>query len=458
MNQIVRRTFPASRSTRRRGSIVVAFGVLIVLVALGAGSLLITRSMSKKDLVFAIRENAFEAARAAAEEAALRVNNGAINVALDKSMSETVEPIEVESVMVNDATLDYMGIPKGNKPRVWVRAAVVSPDAIPRKPPMEQLQAIKDEIDSRGYVGKTAADLQEFWARVDGTSTIFGVSQEEQKEGKKEGIQGNGSTQRFWNMTFGANISSWGPKNRVEMEDTDNDPLTPDERLIKSNNKLGALYEVYKLFYTVDAEEISGNKDKKPSVGQLKTLWLEAMAGVGKDAASRMESCGSNPNLAMSHLVGDLKTGQKIASGTEVSVTAAYMQLPENVLANKTYLLEISSEMPYGDPEDPTDAGKVARYSTYRLFQKSEWEVAVENMTAALTQSLRSHGMSDGEIQQLFPAETGVAGRDEAIPGSTLHYDPKKVIWDPVTSELPGMVGAKMYPYTVANAYPQTQY
>jgi hypothetical protein len=437
---------------------VVVFGVLVVLTALGAGSLLITRSMSKKDMVFAIRENAFEAARAAAEEAALRVNNGAINVALDKSMSDTVAPIEVESVMVNDATLDYMGIPKGNKPKVWVRAAVVSPDAIPRKPPLEQLKAIKDEIDSRGYVGQTAADLQEFWARVDGTNTVFGVSQEEAREGTQEGIRGTNTTQQFWNMTFGSNIGSWGPKNRVEMEDTDNDPLTPEERLIKSNNKLGALYQVYQLFYTLDAEEITGTKNKKPSADQLKTLWLEAMAEVGKDAASRMESCGSNPNLAMSHLVGDLKTGQKIASGTEVSITSAYMQLPENVLANKTYLLEISSEMPYGDPEDPGDRGKVARYTTYRLFQKSEWEVAVENMTAALTQSLRSHGMSDAEIQQMFPPEAGVAGRDEAMPGSTLHYDPKKVVWDPVTSQLPGMVGAKMYPYTVANAYPQRQF
>jgi len=57
----------------------------------------------------------------------------------------------------------------------------------------------------------------------------------------------------------------------------------------------------------------------------------------------------------------------------------------------------------------------VAKYTTYRLFQKSEWESAVENMTQALVQSLRDHGMSDGDLASLFPAEAGVAERDEAF-------------------------------------------
>lgn len=452
MKRVARRT-----TDRRRGSIVVAFGVLIVLATLGASSLMITRTLSKKDLVYAVRENAFEAARAAAEEAALRVNNGAINVALDESMSDTVEPIEVESVMVNQDTLEYMGIPPGNIPRVWVRAAVVSPDSLPRKPPTAQLAAIKQEIDSRGYVGKTASDLQEFWARVDGTNTVFGMSDEERKEGKSEGIQGDGTSGDFLAMTRRADIAQWGPKNRVEMEDTDGDPSTPDEPVLKSNNKLAALYEVYKLFYTPNADETDGTPGRRPSVGELRPLWEKAMRAVGRDAASRMESCGSNPNLAMSHLVGDVSTGQKISSGTEVSITAAYMKLPSDVLANKTYLLEITAEMPYDDHEKG-EKGKVAKYTTYRLFQKSEWEIAVQNMSAALVESLKKHGMSDTDIQALFPADAGVQGRDEEIPGSNSHHDPKKVVWDPVTKELPGMVGARMYPYTVANAYPQRRY
>lgn len=447
----------AGVGARRRGSIVVVFAVLVVLGALGSGAMLLSQSMSKKDQVFAIRENAFEAARAAAEEAALLVNNGAINVAIDKSLAENAEQIEVASVMVNDATLEYLGIPEGNKPKVKVRAAVVSPDALPKKPPLEELKAIKKEIESRGFVGQTAADLQEFWARVDGTNTIFGSGS---AEDDNEGIKDNNTNTGFWNQTAEGDIGRWGPPNRMEVVKDANDQPVLDTngnpvQEIRSNDKIGALGAVYALFYSLDAQELNGTQNKKPSVGELLPAWQAAMQAVGQDAATRMESCGSNPALAMSHLVGDVSSGQAIASGTEVAITSAFVQLDNRYMANKTYLLEIEAEMPYGETPD---SGKVAKYTTYRVFSKSQWEGAVENMTVALTGSLKRHGMSCGELAQMFPADPSIAGRDAEIPGCTEHFDPKKVVSDEVFKKLPSMVGARMYPYTIANAYPQREY
>ena len=431
------------RRSRRQGSIVVVLGVLAVLGILGVGSLTMSMGMSRRDNLYSIRENAFEAARAAAEEAALLVNNGKINVAIDESMGEDAEVIRVESVMIDGETLEYMGLPSDAKPHVEVRCAIVSPDAIPKKPPLEQLREIQEEIESRGFVGRTAADLQEFWARVDGTDTVFGASSEDEDEG----IESDDLTDRFEQMTTQSDIAKWGPKMRFK-DVTDADGNVIDQELV-SNNKLPELYEVWKLFYEPNADETGQTGTRTPSVSQLKPLWNKALEAVGRDAASRMESCGSNPNLAMSHLVGDLQSGQKIASGTEVAVTSAFIQ-SERFGDNKTYLLEIKATMPYGE-------GKEASYTTYRLFQKSDWEEAVENMTYALVGSLKNHRMGDGEINQLFPPDTTIAGRDEEIPGSSSHFDPKKVVADPVFKFLPSTVGSRMYPYTVANSYPVTQ-
>lgn len=428
---------------RRHGSVVVVLGVLAVLGILGIGSLTMSMGMSRRDNFYSIRENAFEAARAAAEEAALLVNNGKINVAIDESMGEDAEVIRVDSVMIDGDTLEYMGLPADAKPHVEVRCAIVSPDAIPKKPPLEQLREIQAEIESRGFVGRTAADLQEFWARVDGTDTVFGSS----SENETEGIQSDDLTDRFENMTNQSDISKWGPRMRVK-DVTDEDGNVIDQEIV-SNNKLPELYEVWKMFYVPNADETGQDGTRVPSWSALKPAWEKALEAVGKDAASRMESCGSNPNLAMSHLVGDLQSGQKIASGTEVDVTSAFIQ-SERFGDNKTYLLEIKATMPYGE-------GKEASYTTYRLFQKSDWEEAVENMTRALIGSLKARGMQDSDLNQMFPPEPEIAGRDEEIPGSSTHIDPKKVVADPVFRHLPSTVGSRMYPYTVANAYPVTQ-
>lgn len=428
----------------RKGSLLAVLGVLVVLFLLGGSTLMLSNAFHRKDRAYSVRESAFEAARAAAEEAALLINNGKVNVSIDEAMGSDSETFEVPLQMFNSQTLSFMGLPTDKLPKVQVRAAVVGPDALPAKLPVAKLEEISEVIESRGYDSAKLSQLQKFWSRVDGTDTVFAGETE-----KNEGIQDDSLHGRFMNRTQNVKISKWGPSNRVRTE-TLSDGTT--ERIVESDNKMPELLAVYRLFYQENADQTSGSRSgAKPSPGQLRPMLDQAMEAVGKESSTRMESCGSNPALAMSHLVGDLEQGKAVSSGTEVAITADFLQSQE-LGANKTYLLEIQAEMDYSGPGK---SGKVARYTTYRLFQKAEWEDAVENMTRSLLRSLMDHGVSPQEIAQMYPPQTGVSGRDEELPGSSgVQIDFKAVVSDPVFKHLPSTVGAKMYPYTVANAYP----
>lgn len=448
MNRVVR--------GKRRGSMVVVLFVAIILGTLGIAAMTMSSSAARRDNFQARRENAFEVARAAAEEAVLLINNGKANVEITESMDTGSKQVEIEAAMLNEQTLEYMGMDKGEVPQVKVRASLISPDDLPRKTPREQLDAIQEEIYKRGYSGEYLENLQNFWEdRVEN----------EEFHDKDTGEERYETSNSFFNSTKSTKIGSWGPLNHYRLETT-KDPVTGEEipvdppALKVSTRKMPALNAVWDLFYdhvdgTVDGIAISaadkgaGARNGSPSATQLRETMDLAMEAVGQDAAKRMDSCGSNPALAMSHLVGDLKTGKAIASGTEVAITSSFLK--DTSFGAKTYLLEITSEQEYGKGAKKASA----EYTTYRVFQKTEWEGAIENMTNALVNDLMSnYGVSAAMIAEAWPRDEGVEGRDEEVPGNPSHrYDPKKVIADPVFKHLPSTVGATMYPYSVANAF-----
>lgn len=433
---------------QRQGSMVIVIFVAVILGTLGVAALTMSSSAGRKDFHQAMRENAFEVAKASAEEAALLINNGKANVEITESMAENALTVEIKDTKMDADTLSYMGIEDGSTPTVKVKAALVSPDMLPRKTPREQLDEIKAEIHKRGYSGSYLAELEKFWEdRVEN----------EGFRDKDTGALKEDFTGAFMAATNGAKVSKWGPLNRKEEEkDADGNPYDPPQyKVVK--DKMPALNAVWELFYKHDdADKTSGSKSGHPSPSQLRVAMDGAMQAVGQDASRRMDSCGSNPALAMSHLVGDLETGKAISSGTEVAITTSFLKSKE--FGAKTYLLEITSEMPFG--KGSAGAKPSVEYTTYRIFQKSEWEGAVENMTKSLICDLRGLGMSPEEISSAWEPMSGTEGRDEVIPDcgmapTTAHYDPKKVVADPVFTKLPSTVGARMFPYTVANAFTQ---
>lgn len=420
---------------RREGSVATVLWVVVILGILAVSSVMMSTGLGRRDHQQALRENAREVARVAAEEAALLINNGRVNVAIDEALGRT-DAVPVESPVLDATNVEVMGVDASTPPRVTVRAAVISPDQLPKKPPLEQLREIQEEIESRGYDPATYQRLQEFWQRV-----------EDEGLGGDDGLDG-----RFWAMAGQVKVESWGPRGKEEVRDPATGEVTEEARPDKKIDELRAVWE---LFYDHDGTGLAsgvGGRRPAPGASALGAAWPEAMRAVGREAASRMESCGSNPNLAMSHLVGDLKTGEPIASGTEVDITSAFMKSRE-LGGNATYLLEITAAMAYGGRASGLGMGGEVEYTTYRLFQKSEWEKAVQRMTESLVSSLLGLGVSPSTLGAVFPPDPSQDGRDEVVPGSTVRYDPRKVVADPIFEELPSTLGARMYPYTLANVH-----
>jgi hypothetical protein len=430
---------------------VVVIFVAVILGTLGVAAMTMSSSAARQDRHRAIRENAFEVAKAVAEEATLLVNNGGSTVEITQSMADGSVQVPITKTAISDATTAYMGI-DGINTKVLIRASAISPDQLPKKTPKERLEQIQKEIDTMGFQGDYLAKLKDFWIKDRGNDGT------EESVAEDTDILTSSGDRSFYNKTTNISIESWGPLYVERYKDTDNDPLTPPE-LQHISPKLKALNDVWALFFT---QGNSGNAgcDKlctktgtkgPPGASELRAKMDLAMEAVGKDASTRMDSCGSNPALAMSHLVGDINTGKKISSASEVNITSSFLK--DSDFGAKTYLLEITSEVEYGGQTARMPKGRVD-YTTYHIFQKTEWETAVANMTTALVNDLMGHGVGPSTIRDAWPPETGVEGRDEDVPGHPgLKYDPKKVIMDPVFKHLPSTVGARMYPYTVANAF-----
>lgn len=425
---------------RRRGSIVVVLGVAVVLGTLGAAAAMLSGGLGRRDYHQALRENALEVARGAAEEAALKINNGKVTIELDDAALETLAPMRMPTSFVTGAHLERLGIPADAAPEVLVRAARIGPEAMRRRPPSEQLKEIQEEIETKGYTPEQYDRLRTFWDEVGNELAANG-----------DAAAGNELTSDLWNWSHQVGIERWLHRSKS------GDWKTPIGSAGGGAAQQG-LPGVAALFYE-DANQNGPTPrlDERPTfadktfVEELGERWQEAMRGVGRDAAQRMASCGANPALAVAHLVGDMRTGALISSDTEVDYTTSFLQSKE-VGAEKTYLLEIAAQVDYQGAGDTMNGQ--AHYTTYRLFQKAEWEALLENMTGALVDSLLEHDVKPGEVARLFPRDADDPRRDQPVPGHPgVRYDPMKVLIDPIYAELPSTAGSRMYPYALAQTY-----
>jgi hypothetical protein len=426
---------------RRRGSIVVVLGIAVVLGTLGAAAAMLSGGLGRRDYHQALRENALEVARTAAEEAALKINNGKVTIQLDDAALETLEPVRMPTSFVTGAHLERLGIPEDAAPEVLVRAARIGPGALRRRPPSEQLREIQEEIETKGYTADQYDRLKTFWnevgAELGAAPTI---------------VERDRLTSDFWNWSKDVGIERWLHRSKS------GDWTTPIGSAGGGGGGEEGLPGVAQLFYEPPSEQgPSPRLEERPRftdktfLEELGERWDKAMREVGRDAAQRMASCGANPALAVAHLVGDLRTGALISSDTEVDYTTSFMRSQE-VGAEKTYLLEIAAQVEFEGAASQM-GGKV-HYTTYRLFQKAEWEALLENMTGALVESLKEHDVRPSEIARLFPADSSEERRDQPVPGHpSVRYDPLKVLIDPVYAELPSTAGSRMYPYALAQTY-----
>lgn len=422
---------------RRSGSVVAVVWIAVILGILGLASFMLSSSYGRRGFHEGMRHDAYQAARAAAEEAALRINNGAVNAAIDQAL-DTAAPVPVESPMMGDH-LRIMGVPVGAEPKVSVRAAVVK--ELPGKPPLEELLEIEQEIAKGGY----GPEVTKFWERM-----------------REEGVTDDGKTSSFYNMAASAKIKDWGPKGRSAQVDNSVSPPVVTQKAVpdKSISELRAIFD---LFYEHDGSEaidengasvglaasgIGGTKGA-PGAGALLPAWNAGMKEVAKESARWLSSCGANPNLAVAHLVGDLALGEVIASGTEVNVTSNFMKSKE-LDDNQVYLLEIEAAAPYGGAGATRMQGEM-KHTTYRLFTKVAWEQAIGWLTESLVGDLVDLGVPASQIAQMWPAHPTEEGRQAPVPGSPgTKYDPKKPIWDVIAEDMPPTAGARMYPYVLA--------
>lgn len=424
--------------SRREGSILVVLGVAVVLGTLGAAAATLSTGLGRKELHQALRENALEVARSAADEAALMIHNGKVSIDLDDSALERLAPVRIPSTLVTGARVERMGIPAHAAPTVLVRASRIGAQAHRKKPPSEQLTETLEEIATKGYSKEEYLRQKTFWDEV----------RAENMAGREE-YEKDQLDSRFWEWTHQVGLDRWNHQSKS------GDWKTP---MGSAGGKPQGLPGVAQLFYEpgedgVPAQRLTARPRDlgQPFLDELGERWDRAMREVGRDAAQRMASCGANPALAMAHLVGDLRTGALISSDTEVQYTSSYMHSKE-LGADMTYLLEIGAQMRFGSEGTRMDGS--AYFTTYRLFQKVEWEAILDNMTAALLQSLRDHDVTEAEIQKLFPPVKDHPLRDAPLFGNTSRrFDPYKVLRDPIFAELPSTAGARMYPYAVAQTY-----
>ncbi len=468
----------------RRGSVAIVIIVAVVVAALAAAALTMSGHAGRKEFHQGMRHNAFEVAKAAAEEAALLINNGHANASIEGALDSAVPLAFADSPMMNEDNLEYFGVDAGSRPKVTMRASVV--DRFERKPGKAQLDEILAEIAKGGY----KPDVVEFWERM---------KKEQTEESSTLTDDANDRNDAFMDMARNVSIKSWGPEGTPAPCTTD--PLTgattfadPEKRGKRDNpGELdGTLRAMFELFYTHDGSRAtdcdgsdlglakSGGVSPKgaPAPDAVKRAFEAAIVAIGDDAASKLQGCGSNPNGAVAHAIGDLALGEVIASGTEVSVTTNLMKSRE-LKDNKVYLLEISATQAYGDTKamdlDKASGGAAApevAFTTYRLFEKVEWENAVMALTQGycpgmvegepgkgIIAEFLQHGMTDSQIASMYPADSAEPGRNVRIPlpsggFSSLRYDPKKVIWDIFAkSDMPVTAGGRMYPYTIASTH-----
>ncbi len=425
---------------QRRGSIVAVIWVGVVLGIMGMSAATLSRGMGRREFHQGMREGALEVARLATEEAALLVNNGKVSLALDDSALEELAPVEVPVRMTAGRDVEVPGIPAGMRPRVLVRAGRIGPDELARKvPPKEQLEQVLEEIETKGYDEAKLEQLRGFWNDV---GRELGVDKEsiEKARNRGEAPPAPQLDSEFWNWSQAVGIERW------MFASKSGDHTTPKN---SAGDDSTPLQKVAKLFYKPSAGGPAVRRTDGFDLEELKEAWGDAMRSVGQDAAQRMASCGANPALAIAHLVGDLRTGALISSDTEVTVTSSFLRSKE-LGADKTYLLEISAIMGFGG-EGAAGMGGEVHHTTYRLFQKLEWEAILDNMTASLVRSLQAHDVSPHQIAEMFPPDESEARRNLAMPGSGVRYDPLKVLIDPIYAELPSTSGSRLYPFPVAS-------
>lgn len=449
----------------RRGSIVAVILVAVILGTLGGVALWMSGSYKRHGVHESLRYAAQRMCRAAAEEAALLIHNGKLDVVIDAALADQTTK-DITSHLpadVHDRVMSMSGVKSGLIPKVFVRAAVASPDGLRRTPAAQWQNIIQEVRDAKNVEGV------KFWQEMKDKNLISATLPD---------------SNEFWNSYVKSiKIDNFKPEVIVKYSnavpgqsngsnDGSSDPTSFEEKSLPEGK------ELYLLFGSQGARAVTGRSttmqvpeyrmdaSRKPSIEQVKAAWSKAVVSAAKDAAAKVESCGSNPAGAMAHLVGDLKENEVVSSGTERNAAKAFLESSQ-LGETKSYLLEITSQCEYAGADGSRMAGRMS-HTVYRLFQKAPWEAAVREMQSSLVRCLvtgcgGAHAAySPAEIASAWPPEpvrpgdptnsshrvsvTDAAGN----PTSTL-FDPDKIITRPIDDILPTAVGSRLYPYTLVS-------
>lgn len=436
----------------RSGSIIAVIIVSVILGTLAAGALVMSSGYRRQSSHEGLRFSAHVAAKAAAEEAALLIHNGKLDIVIDDALAsqQTKDLSLFLSDRVHDENTRINGI-VGGRPKVSVTAAVANPQGWAQTPLQQWEAIIKEVTDAKN------SEAIAFWQEMR-DKNLIGTAPP--------------SSSTFMDRCSKVNLD------RIVGNHTQNQVPNSNPTQYSSCKCLDGAHELAQLFGTVttgpDNKVSTSWSGNGPDVGALKSAWNRVVTAVAKDAASKVESCGSNPAGAMAHLMGDLYNNEVVSSGTERDAAKAFLE-SEDVGVTSTYLLEITAEVGYGAGPSGTDRSGKARYSTYRLFQKAPWEKGVDAMQKSVVRCLLSgcgkhKAYSRRDIEQLWPAPP----EDPADPArSAMHrakipektqepsvrdtdssdryYDPTQVIAATVDEVLPASVGSRLFPYTLCS-------
>jgi len=449
------------------GSVLVVVMVAVVLGMLGGSAVVMSTSHNRKDTQESLRYSAKVACRAIAEQAALMIHNGSCDLMIDHALGEPKEiPFKKDAyqLILKNSVRTASGARFRMEPKVFILASVVDASGKNKlvRSAMNQWKEIYAEVQNIEDPAKRKQSI-EFWERVRDDKEVSQYANAV-KDGTAKDLVGQEvvTAERDENedsldlLVNAISLNSFRPRDIAKKKSLLETVFAKTEPVERKG--LEELMDVYKLFgeITIGSDGARVGKftpGKKPSAEVFKATWEKGLRRVGEDAASRIQSCGSNPASAFSHLIGDLAYNEEIASGTEVNVTNRFMYSGKYG-DTTTYLIQLKAVCPY-ELSGGRLKGEV-EYTTYRLFQKAPWEKAIIGASKSLVKDLIKHGMTEDDIKTMWPPKEDPEDKyyteEHSVPvqaDSSVTYDPYEVMMVPLKGVLPSSVGSRLYPYTL---------